>query len=629
MNSMNSVFPIQQRQGIAFQTLNDFLKLLENVQSGRYIITQGHGWHSGIHLTSKEAPWGQGFRPIQAMLGGKLVAYRFNQQYLESDFQTLTDSVTLKYSNNFVLLEHEYLNSEATDTTPQEEKSFKFYTLYMHLAPSSDIGANSAVQTHYQFTQSLNAHFFQHGSEPSEATKDGDPQLLPSSTVIEYLDADSEKTSLYQGYHYIKCRVARVPSDSEHLKGKIVWIASGKDSKFDRLQNDAFFVPAPLPKWMSSQDLKTDGTVVVNPKSNEEDVMVMTGEAIGYMGLHQASRDLNGTVEQDFRVHIECFSPTKPPEFFLKSISPDKQSTHFHYIDGSNDGSVSSGEVSPENDFFVEIAQYVAQQSGEVFDINSYQRVGQLRAYLNNKRQYLERIVVKHKSEWHSENTTTMGEKIYLYALKVLEDKLSQTHLPDSYENSKWRNEIFLPSFGRFKDHEMERMAKFSWLDECSELSLGSELWYFWPLAISRGSQNSISIRYVRKWQTSKSTIGEFYIEGSSIKGFFLEPAGPDTTIRDLDKRIPIGEYSLCWHYGGHYKGVLKLYNEIVPKDRNILIHNGNFPEDTEGCLLCGVKRGKDYVGPSVVKLEEIKSHFNKVGLKNAKIIITEDYQND
>ncbi|WP_093270347.1 DUF5675 family protein [Vibrio xiamenensis] len=165
-------------------------------------------------------------------------------------------------------------------------------------------------------------------------------------------------------------------------------------------------------------------------------------------------------------------------------------------------------------------------------------------------------------------------------------------------------------------------MAKFSWLDECSELSLGSELWYFWPLAISRGSQNSISIRYVRKWQTSKSKIGEFYIEGSSIKGFFLEPAGPDTTIRDLDKRIPIGEYSLCWHYGGHYKGVLKLYNEIAPKDRNILIHNGNFPEDSEWCLLCGVKRGKDYVGPSVVKLEEIKSHFNKVGLKMLRLLL-------
>lgn len=88
-------------------------------------------------------------------------------------------------------------------------------------------------------------------------------------------------------------------------------------------------------------------------------------------------------------------------------------------------------------------------------------------------------------------------------------------------------------------------------------------------------------------------TIGQFIVEGDNgkilLRGYTLEPAGPDTTERMKDKRIPEGRYNLDWHYSPRFKGWYpRLYNDLVPKDRYILIHSGNYPEHTEGCILLG-----------------------------------------
>ena len=49
---MVAVFSIAQREGDAYHTLSDFTKLFDQAKSGRYLIGQGYGWHSGVHLTS-------------------------------------------------------------------------------------------------------------------------------------------------------------------------------------------------------------------------------------------------------------------------------------------------------------------------------------------------------------------------------------------------------------------------------------------------------------------------------------------------------------------------------------------------------------------------------------------------
>ncbi|MFK7000215.1 DUF5675 family protein [Flavobacterium oreochromis] len=144
---------------------------------------------------------------------------------------------------------------------------------------------------------------------------------------------------------------------------------------------------------------------------------------------------------------------------------------------------------------------------------------------------------------------------------------------------------------------------------------------------VKKSSNSNVIIRLVRKWQTNNSTIGEFTIDGSDIKGYMLEEKGPDTTLSGIERRIPIGTYNLVWHYGSKFKGVLKVYNNQVSQDRAILIHAGNTALQTEGCILPGSIRDKDFVGDSRKKLKEIINYVKEKGIEGAKLIITENYE--
>lgn len=87
-------------------------------------------------------------------------------------------------------------------------------------------------------------------------------------------------------------------------------------------------------------------------------------------------------------------------------------------------------------------------------------------------------------------------------------------------------------------------------------------------------------------------TIGKLTImdDGKRLfECFTLEPAGPDTTERGKDRRIPAGRYQMQWHASSRQKRMCPLlWSESVPKDRYILIHTGNCPQETSGCILVG-----------------------------------------
>lgn len=96
-------------------------------------------------------------------------------------------------------------------------------------------------------------------------------------------------------------------------------------------------------------------------------------------------------------------------------------------------------------------------------------------------------------------------------------------------------------------------------------------------------------------------TMGKFILlnekEEVIQEGYTLEPAGPDTLASGQNKRIPIGLYETYYRVSPKYKyGTPLLYNENVPHNRFILIHIGNYAEDTSGCILVGNKAGKESV---------------------------------
>lgn len=107
-------------------------------------------------------------------------------------------------------------------------------------------------------------------------------------------------------------------------------------------------------------------------------------------------------------------------------------------------------------------------------------------------------------------------------------------------------------------------------------------------------------------------TVGKFELVGVNtvlMTGYTLEPAGPDTTERGRDRRIPAGLYSVVWHKSARFNRILPvLFNEQVPKDRYIEIHAGNYPKHTEGCILVGKWANDEGVFESVKALEALLS---------------------
>lgn len=123
-------------------------------------------------------------------------------------------------------------------------------------------------------------------------------------------------------------------------------------------------------------------------------------------------------------------------------------------------------------------------------------------------------------------------------------------------------------------------------------------------------------------------TVGKFELVGVNtvlMTGYTLEPAGPDTTERGKDRRIPAGLYSVVWHRSARFNRVLPvLFNEQVPKDRYIEIHAGNYPKHTEGCILVGKWANDEGVFESVKTLETLLSFIQG---KNVEVEIINEFR--
>jgi hypothetical protein len=94
---------------------------------------------------------------------------------------------------------------------------------------------------------------------------------------------------------------------------------------------------------------------------------------------------------------------------------------------------------------------------------------------------------------------------------------------------------------------------------------------------------------------TDKSTIGELWID-SKFFCYTLEPSCRNKA--NEHPAIPAKRYLVNLQYSNKFGRKMPTLCD-VPDRTDILIHWGNFPEDTLGCLLVGGNKGIDFVGNS------------------------------
>ena len=122
-----------------------------------------------------------------------------------------------------------------------------------------------------------------------------------------------------------------------------------------------------------------------------------------------------------------------------------------------------------------------------------------------------------------------------------------------------------------------------------------------------------------RTTRTANSTIGDFSVNGNYFS-HCLEPTDRgltgDMTLEQVQAIkiqnqtcIPTGVYNVTSYYSNKNGRNVPLINGVTDY-QYVEIHQGNFPKDTDGCLLLGVGQDVDYVGPSDAIVDKFYTLF-------------------
>ncbi len=111
---------------------------------------------------------------------------------------------------------------------------------------------------------------------------------------------------------------------------------------------------------------------------------------------------------------------------------------------------------------------------------------------------------------------------------------------------------------------------------------------------------------------TQHSTGSEIFIDGE-FECFGLEPPTLPANSAVKPHAIPEGSYTVTIRQSSRF-GKLMPHVEDVPGFDGILIHVGNYPPDTHGCLVVGKTRSTDFVGQSVAAFADFMHKLEQAG---------------
>ena len=127
-----------------------------------------------------------------------------------------------------------------------------------------------------------------------------------------------------------------------------------------------------------------------------------------------------------------------------------------------------------------------------------------------------------------------------------------------------------------------------------------------------------MELSLIRKEFTTESTIGDLLIDGK-FYSFTLEDMYRDKNIKGVTA-IPYGTYEVIINFSNRFQKPMPLLLN-VPGFYGIRIHNGYKAEHTEGCILVGFTKSKDFIGNSKSAFIQFMPKL-QAGLKTGKVFI-------
>lgn len=125
-------------------------------------------------------------------------------------------------------------------------------------------------------------------------------------------------------------------------------------------------------------------------------------------------------------------------------------------------------------------------------------------------------------------------------------------------------------------------------------------------------------LEVIRKEFTDESTIGEMKVDGKFIC-YTLEDKVRSEKINGKTA-IPAGKYEIVVDKSFRFKRDMPhILN--VPNFAGVRIHSGNTDEDTEGCILVGLEKKKDFIGKSRLAFNSLFKLLSEK-LKTEKVYI-------
>lgn len=124
-------------------------------------------------------------------------------------------------------------------------------------------------------------------------------------------------------------------------------------------------------------------------------------------------------------------------------------------------------------------------------------------------------------------------------------------------------------------------------------------------------------IRIERKWPKDNYIIGRLYIDGE----FLCNSLEPPWQNNARYTAIPKGIYEVIMNYSPKFKRVLPLLLN-VPERSSIRIHKGNYPKDTQGCILPGENTKVGMVLSSTKYEERICKLISEAKARKEMVII-------